>query len=127
VATDTFCAEGNVNQNEQIMQNKANFSKSQMFTTSMKATNYSEKMKLDTWSKRTQTNPTCPERSRRVCSEQSRTILPAYGGQVLRLPRCARNDPNQEAKTLAEIGEIGEDSGDEKLVHPLFERAIKWN
>jgi hypothetical protein len=39
------------------MQNKANFSKSQMLITATLATNYSEKCKLDTWSKRTQTKP----------------------------------------------------------------------
>ena len=31
--------------------------------------NYSEKCKLDTWSKRTQTKPTCGEQSRTICSE----------------------------------------------------------
>src|SRR4030043_385816 len=42
------------------MQNEPNFQKSQMFITLMKTRNYSEKMKLDTWSKRTQTNPILP-------------------------------------------------------------------
>ena len=40
-----------------IMQNEPNFQKSQMFITVISTTIYSEKMKLDTWSKRTQTNP----------------------------------------------------------------------
>jgi hypothetical protein len=39
------------------MRNKANFSKSQMFITQVLTSNYSEKLKLDTWSKRTQTKP----------------------------------------------------------------------
>ena len=39
------------------MRNKANFSKSQMFITLLKIRDYNEKMKLDTWSKRTQTKP----------------------------------------------------------------------
>jgi hypothetical protein len=39
------------------MQNKANFGKSQMFITLIPATGYSEKHKLDTWSKQTQTKP----------------------------------------------------------------------
>jgi len=52
-----------------IMQNEPNFSKSQTFTTLLKTTSYSEKCKLDTWSKRTQTKPTCGEQSRTICSE----------------------------------------------------------
>jgi hypothetical protein len=39
------------------MQNKANFSKSQMFTTLLKTTNYNEKAAMDTWSKQTQSKP----------------------------------------------------------------------
>jgi hypothetical protein len=39
------------------MQNKANFQKSQMFITIVSITNYNEKWTMDTWSKRTQTNP----------------------------------------------------------------------
>jgi hypothetical protein len=39
------------------MSNKANFQKSQMFITLMKTMNYNEKMKLNTWSKRTQSKP----------------------------------------------------------------------
>ena len=39
------------------MQNKANFSKSQMFITSINTSNYNEKSELDTWSKQTQTKP----------------------------------------------------------------------
>ena len=46
-----------------------------MFITLMNTTNYSEKCNLDTWLKRTQTNPTCPERSRRICSELARPEL----------------------------------------------------
>jgi hypothetical protein len=40
-----------------IMRNEPNFQKSQMFITATVTMNCSEKMKLDTWSKRTQTNP----------------------------------------------------------------------
>jgi hypothetical protein len=40
-----------------IMRNEPNFQKSQLFITLIKAKDYNEKMKLDTWSKRTQTNP----------------------------------------------------------------------
>jgi hypothetical protein len=36
------------------MRNEPNFQKSQMFITLIPTTNYSEKYKLDTWSKRTQ-------------------------------------------------------------------------
>jgi hypothetical protein len=57
---------GKINQNEQIMRNKANFPKSQMFITLLKTTNYNEKVALDSWSKQTQTKPTCPERSRGI-------------------------------------------------------------
>jgi hypothetical protein len=39
------------------MQNEPNFQKSQMFITIVSTMNYSEKSKLDTWSKRTQTKP----------------------------------------------------------------------
>jgi hypothetical protein len=39
------------------MQNKPNFSKSQMFITTITTKSYSEKSKLDTWSKQTQSNP----------------------------------------------------------------------
>ncbi len=56
------------------MQNKPNLQKSQMFITAVKTTNYSEKLKMDTWSKRTQTNPTC--------SELVEPILSAFGGNV---------------------------------------------
>ncbi len=42
------------------MQNEPNFSKSQMFINAVKGMNYSEKCKLDTWSKRTQTKPILP-------------------------------------------------------------------
>jgi hypothetical protein len=39
------------------MPNKANFQKSQMFITPVLTGNYSEKYKLDTWSKQTQSKP----------------------------------------------------------------------
>jgi hypothetical protein len=42
------------------MRNKANFRKSQMFITAIPTMIYSEKMKLDTWSKQTQTKPNLP-------------------------------------------------------------------
>ena len=46
-----------VNQNILIMQNEPNFRKSRMFITVISTTNYNEKVALDSWSKRTQTNP----------------------------------------------------------------------
>ena len=55
------------------MQNKANFRKSQMFITVVLITNYNEKTKLDTWSKRTQTKP----------------ILPASAGKIAPLFRMS--------------------------------------
>jgi hypothetical protein len=45
-----------------IMQNEPNFSKSQMFITASVTMDCSEKMKMDTWSKRTQTKPILPAR-----------------------------------------------------------------
>jgi hypothetical protein len=39
------------------MQNKPNFQKSQMFITASLTINYSGKVKLDTWSKQTQSKP----------------------------------------------------------------------
>jgi hypothetical protein len=42
------------------MRNEPNFSKSQIFITIITTTSYNEKSKLDTWSKRTQTNPILP-------------------------------------------------------------------
>jgi hypothetical protein len=42
------------------MRNEPNFQKSQMLVTAISTMNYSEKMKLDTWSKRTQTKPILP-------------------------------------------------------------------
>jgi hypothetical protein len=56
------------------MQNKANFRKSQMFITAVSTTNYNEKMKLDTWSKRTQTNPIYGELVEPTCSELVKPI-----------------------------------------------------
>jgi radical SAM protein with 4Fe4S-binding SPASM domain len=56
------------------MQNKANFSKSQMFITLISTTNYSKKCKLDSWSKQTQTKP--------IYGEQSRTNLIEYGHRL---------------------------------------------
>jgi hypothetical protein len=48
-----------------------------MFITLIEIMNYNEKMKLDTWSKQTQSNP--------IYSELIEPILPAtpFGGQVL--------------------------------------------
>jgi hypothetical protein len=43
------------------MRNKANFKKSQMFTTLLKTMDYNEKLIMDSWSKQTQTKPTCGE------------------------------------------------------------------
>jgi hypothetical protein len=54
------------------MQNKAKFQKSQIFITVVSTTNYSEKPTVDTWSKQTQTKPTCGEQSRTTCSELAR-------------------------------------------------------
>jgi hypothetical protein len=42
------------------MSNKANLGKSQMFITTIRKSNYSEKYELDTWSKQTQSNPILP-------------------------------------------------------------------
>jgi hypothetical protein len=42
------------------MQNEANFQKSQVVVTQVLTTNYNEKCKMDTWSKRTQTKPILP-------------------------------------------------------------------
>jgi hypothetical protein len=53
------------------MPNKANLSKSQMFITTVSTKSYSEKMKLDTWSKQTQSKP----------------ILPAIAGKIAPLFR----------------------------------------
>jgi hypothetical protein len=39
------------------MRNEPNLGKSQMFITVISTTNYNEKLKMDTWSKRTQTKP----------------------------------------------------------------------
>jgi hypothetical protein len=54
------------------MPNKANFSKSQMFITVVSTMNCNEKMKLDTWSKRTQTKPNLPASS----------WIPAFAGMT---------------------------------------------
>jgi hypothetical protein len=48
------------------MRNKANFQKSQMFITVISAMSYNEKLTLDTWSKRTQTNPILPAMSGKI-------------------------------------------------------------
>jgi hypothetical protein len=55
----SWCLSGwcKINQNEQIMQNEPNFRNGEMFLTPVTSTAYNEKCKLDTWSKRTQTNP----------------------------------------------------------------------
>jgi hypothetical protein len=63
------------------MRNEPNFSKSQMFITAISTTNYSEKCKLDTWSKRTQSNPTCGELAESIygepaCTELCRSVEP---------------------------------------------------
>jgi hypothetical protein len=42
------------------MQNEPNFSKSQIFITVALTMIYSENLKMDTWSKQTQTNPNLP-------------------------------------------------------------------
>ena len=41
------------------MRNEPNFRKSQMFITLVLTMDYNEKAAVDTWSKRTQTKPTC--------------------------------------------------------------------
>jgi len=43
--------------NNQIMRNEPNFQKSQVVVTQVLTRNYNEKRAMDTWSKRTQTNP----------------------------------------------------------------------
>jgi hypothetical protein len=55
------------------MRNEPNFQKSQMFISSIKTRNYNEKFTLDTWSKRTQSNP----------------ILPAMAGKIAPLFRMS--------------------------------------
>ncbi len=88
------------------MQNKPNFSKSQIFITLPNTMSYSKKMKLDTWSKQTQTKPNlpaysagksalseaegpiiCPERSRKVESilKAGQIIVPPAVMQSLEL------------------------------------------
>jgi hypothetical protein len=58
------------------MRNKPNFPKSQMFITLISTTNYSEKQTMDTWSKQTQSNPTCSEQTCLERSRKSRTTYP---------------------------------------------------
>jgi len=58
------------------MRNEPNFSKSQMFITLITTTNYSKKWTLDTWSKRTQTNPIYGEQSRTTRGEQAQRVEP---------------------------------------------------
>jgi hypothetical protein len=53
------------------MPNKANFQKSQIFIMQVLTRNYNEKMKMDTWSKQTQSKP----------------ILPAIAGKIAPLFR----------------------------------------
>jgi hypothetical protein len=55
------------------MQNEPNLSKSQIFIILISTTSYSEKCKLDTWSKRTQTNPILSRAQSRDLSKQLRT------------------------------------------------------
>jgi hypothetical protein len=55
------------------MSNKANFRKNQMFITLIPTVSYSEKCKLDTWSKQTQSKP----------------ILPAMAGKIAPLFRVS--------------------------------------
>jgi hypothetical protein len=70
-----------------IMQNKPNFQKSQMFITVISTMNYSEKCKLDTWSKQTQTKP----------------ILPAIVGKIaLSAPVVSIVEPSRRAESMPE-------------------------
>jgi hypothetical protein len=66
-----------------IMQNKPNFQKSQMFITVISTMNYSEKCKLDTWSKQTQTKPILP------ASTAGKIALSAVEGPVISLSAIA--------------------------------------
>ena len=43
-----------------------------MVVTLVITTNYNEQLTMNCYSKQTQSNPTCPERSRRICSELAR-------------------------------------------------------
>jgi len=61
-----------VNQNILIMQNEPNFRKSRMFITVISTTNYNEKVALDSWSKRTQTNPNLSRAKSRDLSNKKR-------------------------------------------------------
>jgi hypothetical protein len=63
---------------------------------------------MDTWSKQTQTKPTCPERGRRVCGEQSRTIC----------SELARGEPVESA--CPERGRRVEPILSGRLVHRSF-------
>ena len=56
-----------------IMPNEPNFRKSQIFITVISTRSYNEKMKLDTWSKRTQTKPIL---SRAQSRDLSKQLLP---------------------------------------------------
>jgi len=51
---------------ESIMRNEPNFQKSQMFITVISTMDYNEKVALDTWSKRTQTNPILPAQDGKI-------------------------------------------------------------
>ena len=88
-----------------IMRNEPNFQKSQMFTTLMKAKDYNKKMKMDTWLKRTQTNPISNSYAILCNQNKAKTNpnLPAYGGQtqpvvskvepfIVNLPRQSRRE-----------------------------------
>ncbi len=64
------------------MRNEPNFSKSQMFITLIRTTNYNKKWTMDTWSKRTQTNPILPafyppKAGWRVCPQRGRAAIVA--------------------------------------------------
>ena len=63
------------NQKYQIMRNEPNFSKSQMFITLIKTTNYNKNWTMDTWSKRTQTKPIQSQILRHAFGEIGRLYL----------------------------------------------------
>jgi len=59
------------------MQNKPNFSKSQVFITVVLTRNYNEKSTMDTWSKQTQTNPILSRAQSRDLLKQLQSLATA--------------------------------------------------
>jgi hypothetical protein len=81
------------------MQNEPNFSKSQMFVTVISTRNYNAKYKLDTWSKRTQTNPTCSELVEPISKGRRGIYFASIATIFSRLGKIEKKDwvPDREA------------------------------